>query len=246
MNSDNSKTSDPPRLLLDLSYEINLKRNDTYVALSKLSIYYTWKNIKKSYKNNEFKISAPKWNEEFELPDGPYSVSDIQDYFKYILKKHGEKTNNCSTECNGKLSQQLKSGLNSTINWNKYQSKTTTQNFPNPYLAYLTDQSFQGVNRLFVLAFNANENRIVHLSYYLPTEKVEDHNIMIDGKNFFDQTVKISIKTHGKIQKITTGQGDGYKTGCLLNYNYFNKHYQMTTIDLSKQEALDVDPKAIQ
>ena len=86
MNSENSETSDPHRLLLNLLGKINLKRSDKYVALSNLSIYYTWKNIKKSYKNNKFKISAPTWNEEFELPDESYSVSDIQDYFKYILK----------------------------------------------------------------------------------------------------------------------------------------------------------------
>ena len=59
-------------------------------ALSNLSMYYTWKNIKSSYNNNKFKISAPTWNDEFELPDGSYSVSDIQDYFHYMLKKHGE------------------------------------------------------------------------------------------------------------------------------------------------------------
>ena len=60
------------------------------IALSKLSIYYTWKNIKSSYNNNKFEISAPTWNDKFELPDGSYSVSDIQDYFEYILKKHRE------------------------------------------------------------------------------------------------------------------------------------------------------------
>ena len=96
MNSENSKTSDPHRLLLNLTDKINLKRSDKYVALSNLSIYYTWKNIKKSYKNNKFKISAPTWNEEFELPDGSYSVSDIQDYFKYIFKKHETVTDNPS------------------------------------------------------------------------------------------------------------------------------------------------------
>ena len=86
MNSENSKLSDPHRLLLNLSDKINLKRSDKYVALSNLSIYYAWKNIKKSYKNNKFK-TAPTWNEESELPEGSYSVSDIQDCFKYILKK---------------------------------------------------------------------------------------------------------------------------------------------------------------
>ena len=86
LNSENSKRSDPHRLLLNLSNKINLKRSNKYVALSNLSIYYTWKNIKKSYKNNKFKISAPTWNEVFELPDRSYSVLDIQTYFKYIVQ----------------------------------------------------------------------------------------------------------------------------------------------------------------
>ena len=77
MNSGNSKTSDPHRLLLNLSDKTSFKRKDKYVGLSTSSIYYTWKNIKISYKNNKLKISAPTWNEEFELPHGSYSVSDI-------------------------------------------------------------------------------------------------------------------------------------------------------------------------
>ena len=81
MNSKNTGTSDPHRVLLNLTNKINLKRRDKYVALSNLSVYYPWKN-KKSYKNNKFKRSAQTWNEKFELPDGSYSVSDIQDYFE--------------------------------------------------------------------------------------------------------------------------------------------------------------------
>ena len=69
MNSENSKISDPHRLLLNLTDKIDLRRKDKYIALSNFSIYYTWKNIKKSYKNNKFKVSAPTWNEGFELPD---------------------------------------------------------------------------------------------------------------------------------------------------------------------------------
>ena len=86
MNAKNTKTYDPHRLLLNLIYKTNLQRSDRHVALSNLSIYHAQKNRKKSYKNNKFKISSPTWNEKFELPDGSYSVSDIQDYFKYILK----------------------------------------------------------------------------------------------------------------------------------------------------------------
>ena len=86
MNSEKSKTSDLHILLLNLQDNINLKRSGKYVSLSNLSIYYTWKNIKHSYKNNKFKISALTWNEEFELAVGSYCVSGIQDYFKHIFK----------------------------------------------------------------------------------------------------------------------------------------------------------------
>ena len=85
INSENSKTSDSHRLLLNLTDKVNQKRSGKYVALSNLSIYYIQKNIKKSYKN-KIKILAPTWNEEFELPNGSYSASDIQDCFEYINK----------------------------------------------------------------------------------------------------------------------------------------------------------------
>ena len=93
MTSENRKTSDAYRLLFNLTDKINFKRSDKYVTLSNFSIYYTWKNIKKSYKINMFKRSAPAWNEEFELPERSYSVSDIQDYFEFTLKQHVEKIN---------------------------------------------------------------------------------------------------------------------------------------------------------
>ena len=96
MNFKNSKTSDPHRLLPNLTDKIDLKPRDKHIALSNLSICYTWKNLKKLYNNNKFKISAPTWNEEFEFSDGSYSISDIQDYFEYILKKYGAKTVNPS------------------------------------------------------------------------------------------------------------------------------------------------------
>ena len=94
INSENSKTSDRHRLLLNLTDKLDLTRKDKYIALSNLSIYHTWKNIKKAYKNNKFKVSAPKCNEEFQLPDESCSISDIQDHFEYILKKHGEEAVN--------------------------------------------------------------------------------------------------------------------------------------------------------
>ena len=88
MDSENSKISDPQRLLYNLSDIINLKRSDKYVVLSNLTVQYSWKSIKMSYKNNNFEVSPLTWNEEFKLPDESYSVSDIQEYFDYIIEKH--------------------------------------------------------------------------------------------------------------------------------------------------------------
>ena len=92
MNSENSKTFEPHVLILKLNNKLDLRIGEKIIALSDPSIYYTGKNIKSSYNNNKFKISAPTWNDKFELPDGSYSVSNIQDYFQYIFKKHGENT----------------------------------------------------------------------------------------------------------------------------------------------------------
>ena len=89
-NSENSKTFKPHVLTLKLTSKLDLRIGEKLIALSNLSIYYTWRNIKSSYNTNKFKISAPTWNDESESPDGSYSVSDIQDYFEYILEKHGE------------------------------------------------------------------------------------------------------------------------------------------------------------
>ena len=96
MNSENSKTSEYHVLVLKLTDKLGLRRGQKTVALSNLNIYYTWKNVKSSCNDNRFKISAPTWSEEFELPDGSYSVSDIQDYFEHILKKNEESADNPS------------------------------------------------------------------------------------------------------------------------------------------------------
>ena len=111
-------TSDTHRLLLNLTDKINLKSSDKYVALSNLNIHNKWK---KSYKNKKFKILAATCNEEFELPDGSYSVSDIQDYFEYILKRHEEKNDNSSimiyvNKIENRIRFKIKTGLPSTFN----------------------------------------------------------------------------------------------------------------------------------
>ena len=98
MNTKNSKTNEPHRFKLDLTDKLNLKDSKKNMALANLSIYYTQKNIKSEYSNNKFKIFAPTWNETFNLPDGSYSIDDIQDYFEFIIKKHETLTDNPSIQ----------------------------------------------------------------------------------------------------------------------------------------------------
>ena len=124
-----------------------------------------------------------------------------------------------STQDNEQLLQQLKSDLNKTIDWNKYQPKVSPKRY------FLVDPNFQGVNRLFVLSFKNEGDRKVHIGYYFPKVEIKDYNIMIDEKNFFDQPVKSDIRTYDNIRKIATGPENDYTTGCLLDYNYFNNYH---------------------
>ena len=150
-----------------------------------------------------------------------------------------------STQGNAKLLPHLKSGFKITINWNKYMS-TPALLAQNANLNHLIEPSFQGVNRLFVLAFENDDQRISNKRYYIPNVEIKDYNVMIDGKNFFDQPIKNDKVTYDIIRKIVTGQEDDYMTGWLLEYTYFKKYYKMIALDLSKHQALDADPKAIQ
>ena len=140
--------------------------------------------------------------------------------------------------------QQLKYRFKRTINWNKYQSdpKTYAQN---QYLNHLVDPSFQGVNRFFVLSFENENDRAPDSEYYLPKVEIKDYNVKIDGKIIFDQPINNDVITYENIRKNGTGQGDDYTAGCLLDYPYFKENYKMIAIDLSKQQAVDADPRAI-
>ena len=130
MNSENSKNSKQNVLILNLTNKLDLRIGEKVITLSNVSVYYTWKNIKSSYINNKLKISAPTWNDKFELPDRLYSVSDIQNHFEYILKKHGKNIDNPSIRIHVKkienritfkikigYSLELLTSENNEINW---------------------------------------------------------------------------------------------------------------------------------
>ena len=149
-----------------------------------------------------------------------------------------------SFQDNAKLLPQLKLGFKRTISWNKYLAKPELL-AQNANLNHLIEASFEGVNKLFVLAFENDVQRISK-KRYIPNVKTKDYNVMIDGKHFFDQQVKNDKVKYENIRKIATGQGDDYTTGCLSDYIYFKNYYKMIAVDLRKQQVLDADPKAIQ
>ena len=153
------------------------------------------------------------------------------------------------TQDSSKLLQQLKSGFKRTVYWNKYLSKPELS-AQNPNLNHLVEPSFQGANRLFVLAFENDTQRTSHSGYYLSNVEMEKINDLrmekINGENFFDQPIKNNKVPYEHIRKIATGQGDDYTTGCLLDYPYFKDTYKMIAIDLRKQKVLDADPRANQ
>ena len=168
--------------------------------------------------------------------EGKFAITETKLYVHVVT---------LSTKDNEKLLQQLKSGLKKTTSWNKYESsiKTFAQN---RYLNYLINPSFQGVNRLFVLAFENENGRTSHSTYYLPKAEIKDYNVMIDGRNSFEQPINSMNKTYENIRKIATGKGDDYTTGCLLDYPYFKENYKIIAIDLSRQNELDADTREIQ
>ena len=132
-----------------------------------------------------------------------------------------------STQDNSKLLQQLKSGFKRTISRNRYESniKTFAQN---RYLNHLIIPSFQGMNRFFVLSFENESDRTSHSNYYyLPRVEIKDYNVMINGKDFLDEPISSNIKTYENIRSNSTGQGDDYTTGCLLEYSYCKGHCKM-------------------
>ena len=120
MNSNKSKTNEPYKFKYDLIDKLDLRNKNKNMALANLSIYYTWKNVKSTYKNNKFKISAPTWNETFDLPDGSYNISEIQDYIEYIIKKHETIGENApiliyANTINNRIVFKIKSGYKSEL-----------------------------------------------------------------------------------------------------------------------------------
>ena len=156
-----------------------------------------------------------------------FTITDVKRYVPIITLR---------TEDNTKLSKLLSEGFKKPIYWNKY--KVIFINYNNEYIKERIDASFQGVNKLFVLPY-ASGNIITdensYRRYFLPRIKIKNYNIEIEGRNFYDQLINDSIKQYDEVRKISTGKGDDYTAGCLLDFAYFEKNYKIIGADLRKQ-----------
>ena len=161
-----------------------------------------------------------------------------------------------SIEENSKLSKLLSEGFKRSIYWNE--CKVTPNKIveisdvnQEKYIRELLDSSCQGVKRLFVLAYDntAGNNQVPvdsYKKYFLPRVEIKNYNIEIDGRSFYDQRINDSVRQYDEIRKVSTGQGDDYTTGCLLDFAYFENNYRLIAADLSNPKALDADSRAIQ
>ena len=152
-----------------------------------------------------------------------------------------------------KLVKLLQDGFNRPVYWNEYQTKIETKNLDYDNLTRFTlYAAFQGVRRLFVLAFNnadGNANKVErnsHKIYFLSRVNITNSNVLIDRRNFYDQPINDLVKQYDEIKKTATGQGDDYTTGCLLDYQFFKDHYNLIAVDFSIQKELGADSRAIQ
>ena len=157
-----------------------------------------------------------------------------------------------STKDSANLTRQLKERFKRSVYWNSYDTKPAAVREKGKNIYELLNASFQGVKRLFVLAYAiaANGNNEAGIKnnkkYFLQRGVTKIYNVLIDGRIFYDQPINDLIKQYDEVKKVSTGYGDDYTTSCLLNYAYLKDNITLTAVDLSKQKALDADPRTIQ
>ena len=177
--------------------------------------------------------------------DAVFIINDTKLYVPVVtLSKEDDKD----------FMEQQNKGFQRSIYWNEYKTKelNAAVNDDNPANAvrYINlDPSFQGVNRLFAVAYNSVDgqpSRNGQRKYYLPRIDLNEYNVIIDGRNFYDNPIENNIEKYRELKKVMIGKGEDYTIGSLLDFNYFDKHYKLVAVDLSKQKELDADPRAVQ
>ena len=157
-----------------------------------------------------------------------------------------------STKDRANLTKQFSEGFKRYVYWNSYETNPAKVIAQGKNLYELLNVSFQGVKRLFVLAYfiadGGNDEAGIksNKKYFLPRGEIKNYNVLIDGRNFYDQPINDLIKQYDEVRKVSTGYVDEYTTGSLMDYAYFKDNYKLIVVDLSKQKALDADPRAFQ
>ena len=218
-------------------------RNGVKIAVPLKYLSNFWRSLEMPLINCKVELSL-KWYENCILSSAgtaaTFTITDTKLYVPVVTLK---------TEDNAKLSKLLNEGFKRSVYWNKY--KIILKDYPlNEELRERLDATFQGVSKLFVIAYQRGDDNYVNKEafnkYFLPKITIEKYNIEIDGRSFCDQVINDSIKQYEEVRRISTGKGDDYTTGFLLGFAYFEKKYKLIAVALSKQKALDADPKAIQ
>ena len=258
------KRDEPPEddavadLMVDNSssfkYKVSLLGNpvlDGAVAKKSVKVVVPLKYLSNFFRSLEMPLINCKiklnltWKKECVLSTGVgeavFIINDKKLYVPVVtLSKEGNKD----------FIEQRNKGFQRSIYWNEYKTKEINENADANVFKYINlDPSFQGVNRLFVMAYNRANNqptRNGQQKYYLPRIDLEKYNVIIDGGNFYDNPFESDIEKYRELKKVMIGKGEDYTTGSLLDFNYFDKHYKLVAVDLSKQKELDADPRAMQ
>ena len=237
-----------------LKYKISLLGNPVVannIARINVKVVVPLKYLSKFFRSLEMPLINCKiklnltWKKECVLStDDGNAVFIINDTKMYVPVVTSSK------EDNKDFIDQQNKGFQRYIYWNEYKTKEINEDADTNVFKYINlDPSFQGVNRLFVMAYNSangQPTRNGQQKYSLPRIDLEKYNVIIDGYNFYDNPIESNIEKYRELKKVMIGKGEDNNTRSLFDFNYFDKHYKLVAVDLSKEKELDADPKKIQ
>ena len=235
-------------------YKVELLGNpvlDGNIAKRSVKVVVPLKYLSNFFRSLEMRLINCKiklnlaWKKECVLStdagDAVFIINDTKMYVPVVT---------LSKEDNKDFLEQQNKRFQRSIYWNEHKTKEINENSDANVFKYINlDPSFQGVNRLFVMACNrvdSQPTRNGQQKYYLSRIDLEKYNVIIDGRNFYDNPIESDIEKYRELKKVMIGKGEDHTTGSLLDFNYFDKHYKLVAVDLSRQKELDADPRAIQ
>ena len=226
-------------------YKVNLLGNPVVtnrVVKRNLKIDF-FRSLEMSLINCKIKLNLT-WKRECILStdaaNAVYIINDTKLYVPVVT---------LSKEDNKDFIEQQNKGFQRSISWNEYKIKEKTEDADASGSNINLDPSFRGVNRLFLMTYNGaagQATRDGQRKYYLPRVDLKKYNVIIDGRNFYDNPIESDIEKYRELKKVMIGKGEDYTAGSLLDYDYFKKNYKLVAVDLSKQKELDADSRAIQ